>query len=71
MIVQIEGLSPRQCQIADLLWVADEEQLQTIFRLYGSEARLVQEMMILAAIDQEPNQDFEMANNVIDFVRRR
>lgn len=70
MIVQIEGLSARQRQIADMLWVADNEQLKTIFRMFGQEAKLVQEMMLLAAIDQE-QQDVEMANNVIDFIRNK
>lgn len=70
MIIQIEGLSARQRQIADMLWVADNEQLKTIFRMFGQEAKLVQEMMILAAIDQE-QQDVEMANNVIDFIRNK
>lgn len=70
MIIQIEGLSARQRQIADMLWVADNEQLKTIFRMFGQEAKLVQEMMLLAAIDQEQN-DVEMANNVIDFIRNK
>lgn len=70
MIIQIEGLSARQRQIADMLWVADNEQLKTIFRMFGQEAKLVQEMMLLAAIDQE-QQDVEMANNVIDFIRNK
>lgn len=70
MIIQIEGLSARQRQIADMLWVADNEQVKTIFRMFGQEAKLVQEMMLLAAIDQEQN-DVEMANNVIDFIRNK
>ena len=70
MIIQIEGLSARQRQIADMLWVADNEQLKTIHRMFGQEAKLVQEMMLLAAIDQE-QQDVEMANNVIDFIRNK
>lgn len=70
MIIQIQGLSARQRQIADMLWVADNEQLKTIFRMFGQEAKLVQEMMLLAAIDQEQN-DVEMANNVIDFIRNK
>jgi hypothetical protein len=70
MLVRVEGLTPRQQQIADLLWVADtDDALRTILRMFGDEAKLVQEMIVLAAIDQV--EDVDLANNVIDFIRRK
>ncbi len=70
MVVRVEGLTPRQQQIADLLWVADtDDALRTILRMFGDEAKLVQEMIVLAAIDQV--EDVDLANNVIDFIRSK
>jgi hypothetical protein len=70
MLVRVEGLTPRQQQIADLLWVADtDDALRTILRMFGDEAKLVQEMIVLAAIDQV--EDVDLANNVIDFIRSK
>ena len=70
MLVRVEGLTPRQQQIADLLWVADtDDALRTILRMFGDEAKLVQEMIVLAAIDQV--EDVDLANNIIDFIRSK
>lgn len=70
MLVKVEGLSRRQQQIADMLWVADTDaELHTIYRMFGDEAKLIQEMIVLAAIDQ--NEEVNLANNVIDFIRSK
>ena len=67
MSVEIQGLSKRQCQIADMLWVADASQLKTILRMFGDEARVVQNMMIAAVLDQ--NTDTDLAKSVLDQFR--
>lgn len=66
--MKIHGLSTRQRQIADLLWAAQsEEELKLIFRLYGSEARVVQSMMIAQGLDDI--KDVDLANSVLDKFR--
>lgn len=66
--MKIHGLSRRQRQIADLLWVAQtEDELKVIFRLYGNEARVVQNMMIARGLDDV--NDVELANSVLDKFR--
>lgn len=68
--MQISGLSKRQRQIADLLWVAENDaELAVIFRLYGDEARTVQNMMVATALDDVSEVD--LANNVLDQFRLR
>lgn len=66
--MKIQGLSKRQRQIADLLWVAQtDDELRLIFRLYGDEARVVQNMMIAQGLDEVL--DVDLANNVLDRFR--
>jgi hypothetical protein len=66
--MKIQGLSKRQRQIADLLWVAQtEDELRLIFRLYGDEARVVQDMMVAQGLDEVL--DVDLANNVLDRFR--
>jgi len=66
--MKIQGLSKRQRQIADLLWVAQtEDELRLIFRLYGDEARVVQDMIIAQGLDEVL--DVDLANNVLDRFR--
>jgi len=66
--MKIQGLSKRQRQIADLLWVAQtQDELRLIFRLYGDEARVVQNMMIAQGLDEVL--DVDLANSVLDRFR--
>lgn len=66
--VQIQGLTKRQRQIADLLWVAQQdEEVKVIFRLFGDEARVVQNIMIATALDEVTEVD--LANDVLDKFR--
>jgi hypothetical protein len=66
--MKIQGLSKRQRQIADLLWVAQtQDELRLIFRLYGDEARVVQDMMIAQGLDEVL--DVDLANSVLDRFR--
>lgn len=66
--MKIQGLSKRQRQIADLLWVAQtDDELRLIFRLYGDEARVVQDMMIAQGLDEVL--DVDLANSVLDRFR--
>lgn len=66
--MKIQGLSQRQRQIADLLWVAQtEDELRVIFRLFGDEARVVQNMMIAQGLDDV--EEVSLANSVLDRFR--
>lgn len=50
--MEINGLSKRQCQIADALWQCDSsEEVDDVINEYGSDAELVRELILAAAID--------------------
>lgn len=45
-----------QVRIADLLWAADsQEQVDSILQAYGHEARVVHDLMLIAAFDEVEN----------------
>ena len=45
--------NPAQVKIADLLWVAEtQEEVNSILRVFGHDARVVYNMMLAATFDQ-------------------
>lgn len=50
--MEIQGLSPRQCCIADAIWsCTSRDQVDEVIEQYGREAELVRELILVAAID--------------------
>jgi threonine dehydratase len=50
--MQIQFETAKQHEIADLLWVAeDEAEVAAVIRKFGKDAVVVREMMIAAAMD--------------------
>lgn len=68
--ITIEGLSPTQMEIADVLWKLDTlEQIDSWIakiptRRHRIEARVVQNMMVAAVLDQQDS-DVEEANHYL------
>ena len=69
----LEGLSPLQIQIANVLWQIDTEAeidsfIQTLPKRYIPEAITVKEFMIAACIDQalEDNPDIRLAKETLN-----
>jgi hypothetical protein len=51
--MDIQFATQRQVEIADLLWVAeDEAEVAAVIRKFGRDAVVVREMMIAAAMDE-------------------
>ena len=66
MNLQIQGLSPQQCAIADQLWTATSaDAITALMLVFGrAQVKVVMEMMTLAALDQiEP--DLEAVANYL------
>jgi hypothetical protein len=62
--MDIQFATQRQVEIADLLWVAeDEAEVAAVIRKFGKDAVVVREMMIAAAMDEID--DTELASEVI------
>ena len=68
----LEGLSPLQIQIANVLWQIDTEAeidsfIQTLPKRYIVEAIAVKELMVAACIDQalEDTEDLDLAKEVL------
>ena len=50
--MELKLQNPAQVKIADLLWVAQsQEEVNSILRVFGHDARVVYEMMIAATFD--------------------
>jgi hypothetical protein len=51
--MDIKFATQRQVEIADLLWVAeDEAEVAAVIRKFGKDAVVVRELMIAAAMDE-------------------
>ena len=51
--MDIQFATQRQVEIADLLWVAeDEAEVAAVIRKFGKDAVVVRELMIAAAMDE-------------------
>ena len=69
----LEGLSPLQVEIANVLWQIDTEAeidsfIQTLPKRYIPEAIAVKELMVAACIDQalEEREDLDLAKEVLE-----
>ena len=69
----LEGLSPLQIEIANVLWQIDTEAeidsfIQTLPKRYIPEAIAVKELMVAACIDQalEDLEDLDLAKEVLE-----
>ena len=69
----LEGLSPLQIEIANVLWQIDTEAeidsfIQTLPKRYIPEAIAVKELMVAACIDQalEDTEDLDLAKEVLE-----
>ena len=69
----LEGLSPLQVEIANVLWQIDTEAeidsfIQTLPKRYIPEAIAVKELMVAACIDQalEDLEDLDLAKEVLE-----
>ena len=62
--MDIQFATTRQVEIADLLWVAeDDAEVAAVIRKFGKDAVVVRDMMIAAAMDEID--DTELAAEVI------
>ena len=72
-IIQIEGLSPVQIELANRMWELEDvididNYIQMLPKRLRGQARFVREMMIAAALDQYDG-DVDLAKSVIDSVK--
>jgi hypothetical protein len=68
MVMELKLATAEQHKIADLLWVAEsQEEVNSILRMFGQDARVVYELMTAAACDQVT--DTELAKSVLDNFR--
>jgi hypothetical protein len=66
--IQINGLTPQQVKLADLLWKCETElQVAAIIALFGHEARVVRDMIIAATLDTVT--ETNIAGQVLDRFR--
>jgi Spy/CpxP family protein refolding chaperone len=68
-MIQLEGLTERQRQLADLIWACDtQEALDLLLRAmppeYRRDAETVHELMLAAVFDQQ----MEIREDVKDFI---
>lgn len=73
--MEIQGLSKLQMELADLMWELDtlddvHNFINTLPKRMRGQAKLVLEMMTVAAVDDMvSNDDLELAKGVIDSVK--
>jgi hypothetical protein len=61
--------TPLQHQIATLLWEApDDLTVQAVLRIYGAEARAIQDLMIVTSLDRVDN--VEEAQSILQSFRK-
>jgi len=55
--MKIDGLTKQQVKIADMLWMSDTlEEAEKIVKVFGKEASVVMELMLLASLDDDVDQ---------------
>jgi len=60
--------TPKQHMIATLLWEApDDLTVQAVLRIYGAEARAIQDLMIVTSLDRVDN--VEEAQSILQSFR--
>lgn len=72
--ISIPGLSPRQCQLADIIWALQTQDevdafIDTLPPSMARDARTIVELICLAYLDQVDSGPGEEAQAVIDRVR--
>jgi len=61
--------TPKQHMIATLLWEApDDLTVQAVLRIYGAEARAIQDLMIVTSLDRVDN--VEEAQSILQSFRK-
>jgi hypothetical protein len=61
--------TPKQHMIATLLWEApDDLTVQAVLRIYGAEARAIQDLMIVTSLDHVDN--VEEAQSILQSFRK-
>lgn len=65
-MIEIQGLTRRQCILADTLWnkCQSQKDVDTVLALFGVDARIVYEMMVAHAMDQY--QGVDEAKDLLD-----
>lgn len=67
--MQLEGLTPRQKAIAELLWNTQTmEEVETLESILGSDVTIVKELMIAETLD-EHNDVSESVKTLIDTLK--
>ena len=67
MQVEVVGFSPRQREIANLIWEAKtKEEVQACITLFGTDAIIARDMLTAAVLDQHENVD----QSVVDFLAK-
>ena len=73
-MLQIQGLTPLQVELADCLWQCEtysdvETFLGSLPKRLAAQAQVVLELMTAAALDDIGNDDLALAKSVIDSVK--
>lgn len=71
-MIQIQGFSPAQIILADLIWNAPSvEEVNEIVGKFGHDALVVRDMIVYAAVDEalENATEFKLAKEIIDSVK--
>ena len=73
-MIQLEGLSPLQQELAERMWNMDSMEeivawIQMMPRSVAMQAYIVMQMMIASQIDLAAEDDVSMARDIIDRIR--
>jgi hypothetical protein len=71
-MITIQGLSQEQRVLADLLWACGSQtEVDAVLRVFGHNARVVYELIVIAAIEEDTaeQREFSLALDVLDSVK--
>ena len=70
-MIELHGLTKRQCILADTLWnkCQSQSEVDYVLKTFGVDARIVYEMMVAHTMDQY--QGVEEAKDVLDRIAAR
>ena len=70
-MIELHGLTRRQCILADTLWnkCQNQQEVDYVLRTFGVDARIVYEMMIAHSMDQYMETD--EARELLDRIAAR
>lgn len=64
-MITIEGFTPRQRQLASLIWACEtNQQVQALVDVFGSDADVVRNMIVATVLDGID--DVDISSNVLD-----